>query len=46
MRNETGFAALIFFSILGLVTSFVFGIILNSKINKITDSVEKAESKE
>jgi hypothetical protein len=45
MRNETGFAALIFFSILGLVSSFIFGILLNSKINKLSESVKNTENK-
>jgi hypothetical protein len=45
MRNETGFAAIIFFTILSLVTSFVFGMILNSKINKISESVKNGDNK-
>jgi hypothetical protein len=45
MRNETGFAALIFFSILGLVSSFVFGMVLNSKISKLSESVKNADNK-
>jgi hypothetical protein len=43
MRNETGFAALIFFSILGLVTTFIFGLVLNSKVSKLSDSIKKAD---
>jgi hypothetical protein len=45
MRNETGFAAIIFFTILSLVTSFVFGMVLNSKMNKLSESVKNAENK-
>jgi hypothetical protein len=41
MRTETGFAALIFFSILGLVTTFIFSMVLISKINDITESTKK-----
>jgi hypothetical protein len=41
MRNETGFAALIFFSILGLIGTFIFSTVLISKVNKLTESTNK-----
>lgn len=45
MRNETGFAAIIFFTILSLVTSFVFGMVLNSKISKLSESIKNRDNK-
>jgi hypothetical protein len=41
MRTETGFAALIFFAILGLVTTFIFSTVLISKVNHLTESTKK-----
>ncbi|GGB53499.1 hypothetical protein [Fictibacillus barbaricus] len=41
MRTETGFAALIFFAILGLITTFIFSTVLISKVNNLTESIKK-----
>lgn len=41
MRTETGFAALIFFAILGLITTFIFSTVLISKVNNLTESTKK-----
>ncbi|WNB90968.1 hypothetical protein [Bacillus sp. NEB1478] len=44
MRSETGFAALIFFAIIGLVSSFIFSTVLISKTNKLIEATKKEES--
>jgi hypothetical protein len=41
MRNETGFAALIFFAILGIISTFIFSTVLLSKVNTLTESANK-----
>ena len=43
MRTETGFAALIFFAILGLVSSFIFSTVLLSKVNRLTESAKNGK---